>query len=344
MTRKTTWRKRCRNGDCPGVTSCKARPRSAPAALRHARAARRRPPPSAVTPALIEAAKKEGKVVWYTSVDLPVAEKRRQGVRGEVSRHRGAGRALRRRARVPAHRPGIREQHPRRRRGQHRRTPRTSSSGSATAGSRPTCRRTSRKHYPGRAQGSRRHVRELRASALCVDRLQHQAGEARGRAEELRRPARSEMGRQDRQGASRLQRHHHDRDLPDRARPRLGVFREARQAEASCRCSRRPIRRRSSRSASAPSWPTATSTIVLQLKERGKPVEVVYADRRHAADHRPERRSSRTRRTRTPRGCSRAICFTPKCQQLIIDVGGLRSVHRAGEGEARAASRSTRSS
>jgi iron(III) transport system substrate-binding protein len=33
------------------------------------------PPPSAVTPALIEAAKKEGKVVWYTSVDLPLAEK-----------------------------------------------------------------------------------------------------------------------------------------------------------------------------------------------------------------------------------------------------------------------------
>ena len=33
------------------------------------------PPPEAVTPALIEAAKKEGKVVYYTSVDLPLAEK-----------------------------------------------------------------------------------------------------------------------------------------------------------------------------------------------------------------------------------------------------------------------------
>ncbi len=32
------------------------------------------PPASAITPALIEAAKKEGKVVWYTSVDLPFAE------------------------------------------------------------------------------------------------------------------------------------------------------------------------------------------------------------------------------------------------------------------------------
>ena len=33
------------------------------------------PAASAVTPALVEAAKKEGKVVWYTSVDLPLAEK-----------------------------------------------------------------------------------------------------------------------------------------------------------------------------------------------------------------------------------------------------------------------------
>src|ERR1700759_476576 len=33
------------------------------------------PPAAEVTPALIEAAKKEGQVVYYTSVDLPVAEK-----------------------------------------------------------------------------------------------------------------------------------------------------------------------------------------------------------------------------------------------------------------------------
>jgi iron(III) transport system substrate-binding protein len=33
------------------------------------------PAAEAVTPALIEAAKREGKVVWYTSVDLPLAEK-----------------------------------------------------------------------------------------------------------------------------------------------------------------------------------------------------------------------------------------------------------------------------
>src|SRR5579862_5462988 len=33
------------------------------------------PPASATTPALIEAARKEGKVVWYTSLDLPAAQK-----------------------------------------------------------------------------------------------------------------------------------------------------------------------------------------------------------------------------------------------------------------------------
>jgi iron(III) transport system substrate-binding protein len=33
------------------------------------------PPASTVTPELIAAAQKEGKVVWYTSVDLPLAEK-----------------------------------------------------------------------------------------------------------------------------------------------------------------------------------------------------------------------------------------------------------------------------
>jgi iron(III) transport system substrate-binding protein len=33
------------------------------------------PPAEAVTPQLIEAAKKEGRVVWYTSVDLPLAER-----------------------------------------------------------------------------------------------------------------------------------------------------------------------------------------------------------------------------------------------------------------------------
>ena len=50
------------------------------------------PPASAVTPALIEAAKKEGKVVWYTSVDLQIVGTDRQGLRGQVSGCRLQGR------------------------------------------------------------------------------------------------------------------------------------------------------------------------------------------------------------------------------------------------------------
>jgi iron(III) transport system substrate-binding protein len=41
-------------------------------------------PATSITPQLIEAAKKEGKVAYYTSVDLPIAE--RTPPRGEVSR------------------------------------------------------------------------------------------------------------------------------------------------------------------------------------------------------------------------------------------------------------------
>ena len=33
------------------------------------------PEPTAVTPALVEAARKEGKVVWYAAMDLPVSER-----------------------------------------------------------------------------------------------------------------------------------------------------------------------------------------------------------------------------------------------------------------------------
>ncbi len=43
------------------------------------------PPASTVTPALIEAAKKEGKVVWYTSLDLPAAERVARAFEGKYS-------------------------------------------------------------------------------------------------------------------------------------------------------------------------------------------------------------------------------------------------------------------
>ena len=43
------------------------------------------PPPTAVTPDLIAAARKEGTVIWYTSVDLPLAEKVAKAFEGKYS-------------------------------------------------------------------------------------------------------------------------------------------------------------------------------------------------------------------------------------------------------------------
>jgi iron(III) transport system substrate-binding protein len=45
----------------------------------HAQTAGTAPEPTAVTPALLEAAKKEGKLVWYAAMDLPVSERLARG-------------------------------------------------------------------------------------------------------------------------------------------------------------------------------------------------------------------------------------------------------------------------
>jgi iron(III) transport system substrate-binding protein len=52
---------------------------------RAARAQGTAPEPTAVTPALIEAAKKEGKVVWYAAMDLPVSERIARGFETKYS-------------------------------------------------------------------------------------------------------------------------------------------------------------------------------------------------------------------------------------------------------------------
>ena len=126
----------------------------------------------------------------------------RQGVRGRSIRHRDA------RSSAPApsacSSASARSMAPRSSRSTSPTppTPRMSSSGSATAGSRPICRRRSRKHY---RQGllRRRWACDRDPHPGVADRLQHRAGEERRRAEELQGPARPEMGRQDGQGRIR---------------------------------------------------------------------------------------------------------------------------------------------
>ncbi len=66
---------------------------------------------------------------------------------------------------------------------------------------------------------------------------------------------------------------------------------------------------------------------IFQIKESRRAGRAGLRDRGHAAGGRAERRSSRTRRIRTPRGCSSASASRAECQQLISDVGGQRSVH-----------------
>ena len=122
-----------------------------------------------------------------------------QGVRSQISRHRRPRRALRRGTDFPAHRPGAGEPHQRGRcRQQHRpgALSRLEEERLARALSPRRCRQT----FPGGSGRSGRDARDL----VRLDgshRLQHQSGEARRRAEELRRSARSEMAGQNRQGA-----------------------------------------------------------------------------------------------------------------------------------------------
>ena len=160
------------------------------------------PEPTAITPALIEAAKKEGKVVYYTSVDLPLAEKiaksfeaKFPGIAVRVERT-GAERVFQRIGQEYASRIHAVDA--------------VNSSDAAhfivwkrDGILQPFVPEDVAKALSRRPQGPRRDVCEL-PRQLERHRLQHQPGQGRGGAEELRRPARSEMDGQDRQVASRL--------------------------------------------------------------------------------------------------------------------------------------------
>ena len=178
-----------------------SRPRSAPPHSRRACSAQA--PGRRSGHARADRGGEEGRQGRLVHLGRPAARREgRQGVRGEISRHRGAGGALRRRARVPAHRPGIFQQHPRRRRGQlvRRRAPDRVEARRLARALRAGGRR---EVLSGRAQGRGRQFASFRVmlSVIAYNTTLVKAG---GCAEELRRSARSEMGRQDGQGASGL--------------------------------------------------------------------------------------------------------------------------------------------
>ena len=155
-----------------------------------------------MTPALVAAAEKEGKIVWYTSVELEIAERvakafeaKYPGVPVQVERS-GAERNFQR----------IRQEYA----SNIHNVDVVNSSDAAhfivwkrQGWLAPFVPEDVAEYYPPEHKDPDGTFATWRMT-LQPHRLQHQAGEARGRAEELRRAARPEMVGQDRQGASRL--------------------------------------------------------------------------------------------------------------------------------------------
>ena len=179
------------------------------------------PPPTAVTPALIEAARKEGKLSYYSALELNVAERlgkmfeaKYPGIAVRVERS-GAERIFQRIAQEQG--SGINAVDV-----ANSTDPSHYLDWKKNGWLAPYLPEDVAKYFPADQFDPDGHVRHF----LRLDGshwLQHQSGQSRGRAKELRRPARSEMAGQDRQGPSRLQRRHHDRDLRALARSGLAV-------------------------------------------------------------------------------------------------------------------------
>ena len=139
------------------------------------------PPASSVTPALIEAARKEGKVSFYTALELNVAERLARDIRGEISGHRRARRALRGGADLPAHRAGAGQRHQCGRCRQLHRS-RALSRLEEERLARALSAGGGREAFSGRSGRPRRHLCDL-LRLDRGDRLQHRPRQARGCAE-----------------------------------------------------------------------------------------------------------------------------------------------------------------
>ena len=185
------------------------------------------PETSTVTPALLEAARKEGKVAFYTAIDLQTSEKIAQGIRGpntptSPAASSATGPSACSSASDRSRADGIFAADVVCSTG-HLAFPQLESAITCWRDFSPEVAR----HYPpsmSRPTAPTPHVR------LAVrDRLQHPAGRSRRRPQELRRPARSRMEGQARQGPPRLQRRRRRRPSCWRA-SWLELLREARPA------------------------------------------------------------------------------------------------------------------
>ena len=184
------------------------------------------PPAEAIGPALIEAAKKEGKLAFYTAMDLAFAERlgktfeaKFPGIAVRVERS-GAERIFTRIDQEYSSNIHVVD------------VVNTADQAHCIVWKRngwlaPYLPEDVAKHFDKSYYDPDGTPCDDANSDLAA-RLQHEPGEKGGRAEELCRPARSKMGGQTGQGASSLQRHHHERDVPDCARPGLELLRETR--------------------------------------------------------------------------------------------------------------------
>ena len=285
------------------------------------------PAPEAITPALIEAAKKEGKLAFYTAMDFAFAGAAGQELRGEISRHRRARGALRRRAHLHPRCPGVWRQHQRGRCGQHRRC-RALHRVEAQRLARALLAEEVAQHFdPQFYDADALHITtRILISPIAYNTNLVKKEEAPKSFADLLDPRwAGKMVK-----AHPATRHDHDRDVPDLARPRLGVSREARQAarpagpvgdrhaeEDRARRARGHGRRRGlsrhPQQGGGPAGRDRLSAGGLAARSSGRA------------------RYSRQRRTRTPRACSRIGCTRAKPSRSWSTAARQYSPHRQTE-------------
>jgi len=125
-----------------------------------------------------------------------------------------------------------------------------------------------------RVSRPRRDLRDLACDALA-DRVQHLAGQAGGRAQDLGRPARAAVEVQARQGASRVQRQRDDRRLRADEGVRLGYLQKlGAQSVMQVQSSTEPpkVLSRGEQSVMA----GGNEYVVFQLQAQGSPLVLVY--------------------------------------------------------------------
>ena len=118
-----------------------------------------------------------------------------------------------------------------------------------------------------------------------------------------------------------LQRHHHDRDVPDRARSRLGAISRSWRGRTSCRCSRQPIRPRARARRARHDGRRQRVQSVSSARRRASRSTIVYPTEGTPLIIGPSAVMSRLRPIRMPRGCSRTACIRAEGQQLLVDYG-----------------------